>query len=180
MPIKPGTTETFYPDALKNVSSSSIQMIKSDPRGMKFVQGKTEKANVNPTIKDIGSHIIRFFGSSQEGTKYMQEVLIKVAEYDIYKEVIANIVKITQGGTVVIEFNQPMIIPGNISSFNNESMWLKIANTKNPNRESQVKFKWKATNFTGKTLYLNINFTKPFIVSVPVRNDILIIFLGPR
>ena len=35
----------------------------------------------------------------------MQEVLIKVAEYDIYKEVIANIVKITQGGTVVIEFN---------------------------------------------------------------------------
>jgi hypothetical protein len=73
-----------------------------------------------------------------------------------------------------------MIIPGNISSFNNESMWLKIANTKNPNREAQVKFKWKATNFTGKTLYLNINFTKPFIVSVPVRNDILIIFLGPR
>jgi len=71
MPIKPGTTETFYPDALKNVSSSSIQMIKSDPRGMKFVKGKTEKANVNPTIKDIGSHIIRFFGSSQEGTKYM-------------------------------------------------------------------------------------------------------------
>jgi hypothetical protein len=37
MPIKPGTIETFYPDALKNLSSSSIQMIKSDPRGMKFV-----------------------------------------------------------------------------------------------------------------------------------------------
>ena len=52
-----------------------------------------------------------------------------------------------------------MVIPANISSFNNESMWLKIANTKNPNRESQVKFKWKATNFTGTTLYLNINFT---------------------
>jgi hypothetical protein len=69
-----------------------------------------------------------------------------------------------------------MVIPANITSFNNVSMWLKISNTKNPNRGAQVKFKWKATNFTGTTLYLNINFTKPFDVSVPVRNDILIIF----
>ncbi len=72
---------------------------------MKFVQAKSETAIVNPTIKDIGSHLIRLFGKSQDGTKYMQEVLIKVAEYDVYKEVVAKIVKITQGGTVQIQFN---------------------------------------------------------------------------
>lgn len=109
---------------------------------MKFVQVKSETASVSPTIKDIGSHMIRLFGISQDGTKYMQEVLIKVAEFDIYKEVTAKIVKITQGGTVQIKFNQPMIIPGNISLFNNNSMWLKVTNNKNPNRENLIKFKW--------------------------------------
>jgi hypothetical protein len=90
---------------LKNLTSSPLKFIKNDPKGMKFVKVENEQAIVSPTIKDIGSHIFRIFGSSKDGTKYMQEVLIKVAEYDIYKEVKAKIVKITQGGTVIIEFN---------------------------------------------------------------------------
>ena len=61
-----------------------------------------------------------------------------------------------------------MIIPVNISSFNNQSMWLKVVNSKNPNREAQIKFVWKTLSFSGTDLFLNINFTKPFLVSVPV------------
>jgi hypothetical protein len=49
---------------------------------MKFVQLKSDTAIVSPAIKDIGSHIIRLFGTSQDGTKYMQEVIIKVAEFE--------------------------------------------------------------------------------------------------
>jgi hypothetical protein len=110
----------------------------------------------------------------------MQEVIIKVAEFQEYKEVKAKIVKITQGGTVQIKFNQPMLIPGNISSFNNQSMWLKVVNSKNPNREAQIKFLWKTESFTGTDLYLNINFTKPFLVSVPVSEFKLLFILGFR
>ena len=69
---------------------------------MKFVQVKSETAIISPTTKDIGSHIIRLFGTPIDGKKYMQEVVIKVAEFEIYKEVGARIVKITQGGSVQI------------------------------------------------------------------------------
>ena len=49
---------------------------------MKFVQLKSDTAIVSPAFKDIGSHIIRLFGTSQDGTKYIQEVIIKVAEFE--------------------------------------------------------------------------------------------------
>jgi hypothetical protein len=49
---------------------------------MKFVSLKSDTTIVSPSIKDIGSHIIRLFGTSQDGTKYMQEVIIKVAEFE--------------------------------------------------------------------------------------------------
>ena len=51
-------------------------------------------------------------------------------------------------------------------------MWLKVVNSKNPNREAQIKFLWKTESFTGTDLYLNINFTKPFLVSVPDFDDL--------
>ena len=57
-------------------------------------------------------------------------------------------------------------------------MWLKVTNNKNPNRENLIKFKWETTRFTGTTLYVNINFTKPFLVSVPVRYFKILFDLG--
>jgi hypothetical protein len=100
IPAKPGSTLPFKSDDFKNLTSTPYQILKSDPKGMKFVQLKSDTAIISPTIKDIGSHIIRLFGESQDGTKYMQEVIIKVAEFEEYKEVKAKIVKITAGGTV--------------------------------------------------------------------------------
>jgi hypothetical protein len=95
LPVKPGSSQPFKSDDFKNITSTPYHILKSDPKGMKFVQLKSENAIVSPSIKDIGSHIIRLFGTSQDGTKYMQEVLIKVAEFEEYKEVKAKIVKIT-------------------------------------------------------------------------------------
>ena len=100
--VKPGQKIEYQSEDFKNITSGQYQIIKADPRGMKFVQTKTQQALVSPAIKDIGQHIIRLFGFSKDGGKYLQEVMINVPEIDNYKEVHGKIVKITRGGTIKI------------------------------------------------------------------------------
>jgi hypothetical protein len=68
LPVKPGSTQPFKSDDFKNLTSTPYQILKSDPKGMKFVQLKSETAIVSPSIKDIGSHLIRLFCTSQDNT----------------------------------------------------------------------------------------------------------------
>ena len=89
---------------------TDYKVIKPDP-SLKFITVNDQQLSFAPKVRDIGTHIIRLYATTDSKNKYYQEVRVKVGyskdspDFLKYKEIEGKIIKISRTGIVQILFN---------------------------------------------------------------------------
>ena len=105
--------------------------------------------------------------------------MLKPGETPFYGKAVIS--SISESGLVLINFNESMQVPTNLSEFNTSNMdlYVKVSNERLAETDfnaTKLNFTWEITEFTERNMSIQLNFTNPLAISPKIVQDELVVY----